>query len=130
MKQNLGFTLIEVILSVMVFSIGLTAVYRPLISSLDAIDYAESRLEMNRLVSNQIWEWEQVVKQSGYPLTNNKGILLGGKKAFHYFADIRTIGLEPLLQQVKIKVEWTGLGRKQQTSREIYVLSHASSEQK
>src|SRR3989338_8423145 len=116
-----GFSLVEVMLATLVLSVGLVTIYRPLLSALDAVEYGDARLEMNRLISNQICEWEQIVFQTGRPMTNQKGGLIGSKKAFQYYADIKSIDSNPILQHAKVTMTWEGLGRKKQATRDFYV---------
>lgn len=56
-----GITLIEVLVSVVLFSIGIVACYRPLLVSLDALQYSEERIQADHVLSEAVWKLNEKV---------------------------------------------------------------------
>lgn len=118
-----GLTLIEVLVSVIILSLGLVAVYGPLLLSLAVFDEAHARLEAGRLLSNHIWLLEEEVLRTRRKLpAEQSGILMGAEKAYEYLVAARALDDEGTLYQASFAVGWKGAPRQRRILRTVYVL--------
>lgn len=129
--KKAGMTLIEVLLSVTILTIGLLVLYRPFLTSLDAITYVNDRIEADRLLSHLVWEWERAAKESNLIVPNGvSGILYGNNKIFHYSADTKITESMFDLEKVVLALNWTNAGQKKSLSKEFYIsLNHDNKEE-
>ncbi len=119
-----GLTLIEVLVSVVILSLGLVAVYGPLLMSLGAMEEADSRLEAGRLLSNHIWLTEEnVLRARRKPDTGKTGILMGSEKTYPYVMAARALDGEETLYQANFALTWKGAFASKRLLRSVYVLA-------
>lgn len=122
LKSQSGFTLIEIILSVVILSVGLIAVDQILLSSLTTLRYVKTRAEADRVLTHKIWEVENQVKHTHrFPATPDTGVLLGTDKTFTYY--LQSNSESAFLKQMRLSVNWPDAGRMQGISRTFYVLA-------
>lgn len=125
-----GFTLIEVLLSVVIFSAGVIAVLQVLMSSTMALSYVLQRSEANRLLAKKIWEIQMAVLQTGrLAQTQERGVLIGTDKTFDYQWLARPLDSKGALHETKMELAWSQSGVKKELSRTFYVLSPVSHEE-
>jgi Tfp pilus assembly protein PilV len=118
-----GISLIEVLLSISILSGGLVAVYQPLLSSLDILNYADVRSEASRLASDFIWQLEQDVQRMGELSYENKvGILLGQDRTYQYDLNVYPVSKLPQLRELELSVSWTVGGRQKHINRLSYMV--------
>lgn len=83
--QQRGLSLIEVMLCVVVLSVGLAAVNQTLLKSLESLIYVQNRFEADRVASNQIWEIQnQAWHHQAPPPMRSDGSWLGNKQSYAY----------------------------------------------
>lgn len=119
LQEQGGFSLIEVVLCVVLLSVGLIAINQTLLKSLSTLSYIEHRYEADRIAQNQIWEIQnQAWYEKKSPLPRDKGVLLGSSKTFSY--DLRSAQLSAFLYEVRLTVEWPESGKNKGLTRAFY----------
>lgn len=121
MTKTKGFTLIEVMLCVVVLSIGLVAVNQTMLKSLDVIRYVLTRAEADRVANLKIWEIHSDAKhRQEAPPANERGTLLGTDKVFRYQLQAAEEGGNKLYR-VRIRLDWTETSKSRGLTRDFYV---------
>ena len=122
MKTSAGIALLEVLLSVVLLSAGLIAVYQPLLASVSAMDYLDYRVESRRLIANFIWNvTDAAVKTRTLPAEPETGTLMGGRRVVRYRAAIRPLTKDSALSQLDVTVFWQAGGRKRELTHALYL---------
>ena len=121
-KGARGMTLIEILVSVTLLSVGLILLYQPLLASLDALAYVDDRIQANYLISGKLWELEEKASKLGrLPAFASQGTWLGKDKTFNFKMAAEPMSLDRQLQQIKVGVSWRGAGRNKKMVRSAYV---------
>ena len=118
-----GFSLIEVLLSVSMLSVGLILVYQPFLRGVSSLGYARDRLEASSLLGGYTWELENEILQQGQlkPLSRHL-ILLGKNKTFDATAVARMVKRETrALYETEIVLSWVHDGRRKSVTRNTYL---------
>ncbi len=119
-----GLTLIELLVSVVILTVGIVVIQRALLSSVMALSYVNGRSEASRLVSEKIWEiQEQSLREGRIRQTVEKGILMGESKTYEYEMTAKT--LEPLhrLYEIELTASWPQSWQRKALTRAFYVLT-------
>ncbi len=118
-----GFTLLEVLLSLVIIAVGLLAVYRPLLSATATMDHMDKRSAASYLMSDQLSVLQQKVSlYREAPPARKRGQIPYGKWTFDY--DIQSLPVQKAggLYEAKFDVSWPEGGRRKHVSRSTYVL--------
>ena len=117
-----GMTLIEVLLAVVVLSIGLVAVHRALLASFQTLKYAENRLEAERILSEKKWELEDYLsRMKRLPASlSNETVSLGSRKA-SYSLTTDSLGLDFFV--VTHRLQWNFQGQVKRIALKTYELA-------
>lgn len=121
-KNKKAFLLVEVLITVVVLSVGLTLIARSMITSLSALDIISQYAEGNSLVEDKIWELE------------NRGSIQPDVKIEENFPEpfenfvytIETENLldkEDLLTKVSLSVVWPTKRDKREISLVTYLIN-------
>lgn len=123
MKREGGFTLVEVLISVAILACGIMAVSRVLLSLVGALNYAEGRMDANRLISNKIWELkDQARRTKKWVKMRDAGKLYGGVKVYDYEVSSQALDPGNYLYQVQVRLGWQASGRKHVLDRFTYLV--------
>ena len=118
--QN-GFTLIEVMLSVVLLSVGLVAINQALLKSLSTLAYLQTRGQANSITQNKIWEIQSAAwNQNEAPSRKEDGVLLGTHQAFNYKLQSVTVRGSELLYEIRLAVRWLESGKELGLQRSFY----------
>ena len=119
-----GMTLVEVLLALTVLSFGLIFVYRPLLSSLNALAHAEARLEAGRLMADQIWELQARLQSDAW-ITGavDSHTVLGARQPYALTWRIAPLVSDGGLAEASLVLSWTAGGKKWQVKRNLYLLN-------
>ena len=121
-KSQSGFSLIEVMLCVVMLSVGLVAVNRTLLTSLGAMSFAVMRAEADRVTADKVWEIQSNARNRNQPpASSESGTLLGSEKTFEYDLKSAATG-NGRLREVRLAVHWKNSGKEQGLTRAFYVL--------
>jgi len=118
-----GFTLIEVLLSVLILSVGLIGVFRPLLASMSALEFIGNRSEASRLMIHLIWKHQEESRVLGEIVERlGQGELVGAESVYHYSLKAEPLSSRGRLYQVDYKISWHEGGRNKSLSRGAYLL--------
>ena len=118
-----GFTLIEVILSIVILATGIIAVQRVFIGSLAALSVIEHWDQAESLLEGKIWEIKREVKEKGaLPPLQSSGILLGQKRVYQYALSVKSLDPENYFTAADMSVSWEILGMRRSMSRSFYLM--------
>ncbi|MFC1645931.1 prepilin-type N-terminal cleavage/methylation domain-containing protein [Candidatus Omnitrophota bacterium] len=111
-----GFTLIEIMVTVVILSFGILAIYESLFISLDAFNYYSNYLNAQRWANEKVWELQNQLLLSE-PLTadDNRGAFTINNKNFNWSVSIKPIDMKYGLYKLDVSLFW------QEGSRERFV---------
>lgn len=116
-----GLSLLEVLVSVAILSVGIVAVYQPMLKNVSVLHDAEHRVIANRVSQNEIWkaqEWAQRFKK--IPDKASQIITEHNKVFTQSFIFMLAPG-EDQLYIVKAITSWKSGSRVKQIQRQVYV---------
>jgi prepilin-type N-terminal cleavage/methylation domain-containing protein len=119
-----GFTLIEVILSIAILTLGIVSVQRVFIGSLSALSVIENWSQAERLLEGKIWETGREVREKGIKFRKRKdsGLLLGSDRVFQYDISIREMDPDARLMEANASVSWGSAGSGHSIKRTFYMM--------
>jgi len=118
-----GFTLIEILLCVVILTTGLIVIYRPMLSSLEALNYVYCRLEASDMISEKIWEIQQYAYEKGAMLQRmTRGVTMGRNRVYNYQMNSKSIGQKDNLFEVDYGLTWREGGKRKSLNRVAYVI--------
>jgi len=118
-----GMILLEILISVAILSGGLVLVYHPLLASFHALDYADHRMEANRLLTLKIREFEnESMVTASPPAPAFEGTLLGERQVYAYTARTFKLVGDAKLVQVEWRLTWKSSGLEKLLTRFTYLL--------
>ncbi len=104
-----GFTYIEVMLSVLIFSLGYIAIASSYSKVVDAFNASENNIQAMVLLNDKIAQLqENSIKEGGLEPQNQSGTFAGRLKKFKWVLDIDAKNDTPNINQVKLEVSWGG----------------------
>ncbi len=120
-KGQSGFSLIEVVLSVIVLSVGLIAVNQTLLFALSSLNYADIRMQADQLAEEKIWEVQSTARHSAQkPPVREEGEILGSDRAFNYILQSVAVRGSSYLYESRLSLEWRDSGKKNKIVRHFY----------
>ncbi len=116
-----GMTLFEVLVSVLILSTSLLAVYRPLFSSIGALYEAENRVAANRVISNQIWAFQEEFRRTGkIPARISGQLVTEQDRAFYFSVSYRQLSADKKLYEAAALIAWQTGSREKSIARTFY----------
>jgi len=118
-----GFTLIEVILSIMILVLGIVSVQRVFISSLSALSVIENWSQAERLLEEKIWSLEREVLERGrkFKKRNESSTILGSDRIFQYAMTLHEMSTDPYLMEAHSAISWGNRGLGHSIKRTFYL---------
>lgn len=102
-----GYTLLEILLTVLVVSFGITVIFPLLLKTSSYLHDLQSRQDAGILLNNLLVDAREYTfdKKSleGWPMT---GEFEMHKRQYHYSADIQAVTSDPRLMEVTIRMTW------------------------
>lgn len=119
-----GFTLIEVILSIVILALGIISVQRVFLGSLSALNVIENWGQAQRLLDEKIWGLRREALERGrLSGAGNAGeMVLGSDRTFQYDVSIREKTPDARLREVHALISWRGVGRGHFLKRTFYLM--------
>lgn len=119
-----GFTLIEVILSIMILVLGIVSVQRVFIGSLSALSVIENWSQAERLLEEKIWGLERKVREQGrkFRKRNESGVILGSDRTFQYDMSLCEKSSDAHLMEAKSVISWGKQGMGHSIKRTFYLM--------
>ena len=124
MKNQRGMILLEILLSVVILSVGLIVIYHSILGSLSAFNYVKLREEANRFIGVQVWSISQAIHENPKASVNarNELIKLGNKEA-RYQLKINPLTPDNKLLEMDHTVVWKVGGHMRTVERIVYLLT-------
>lgn len=117
-----GFTIIEVMMSLVILMAGVIVIDRILISSLGRLSFLEHRFEANRLLANKVWEVQDTMLQTGAaPNGVDDSVLVGSERVYNYAMQSKPVGKNGTLYRADFRIAWTEAGWAQKILRTYYL---------
>lgn len=114
-------TLFEVLVSVVILGTSLLAVYRPLLTSLGALYDAENRSAANRVISNQIWAFQEEFRRTGkIPPPLSGQLVTEQERAFYFTVSYRPISADKKLYEAAALLSWQTGAKEKSLARTFY----------
>lgn len=119
-----GFTLIELILSIVILAVGIVSVQRVFINCLSAVSVIERWSQAERLLEGKMWELGREVLEKGkkFEKRQDGGVLLGSDRTYQYNAIIRVVDSEAHLLEAKTSISWGSPGSEHSIKRTFYMM--------
>jgi len=118
-----GFTLIEVILSIMILALGIVSVQRVFVKSLSSLSVLENWGQADRLLEEKIWELGNEVRDQGarFQKKQEHALLLGIHRVYQYNMNIRELSPDGNLMEAQAVVSWGQEGINRSIKRTFYL---------
>lgn len=128
MNKEAGVVLLEVLLSVILISVGLVVLYQPFLSSLSALDYASCRLDADHWMINRMWEIQgQFARTRSLPgPIESEPVALGGRHGQHRMT-LQPLTLDGQLLEATHQVWWHVGSKTKKVELTTYLFSQAES---
>ena len=119
-----GFTLIELILSIVILAVGIISVQRVFMNSLSALSVIEHWSQAERLLEGKIWELDQEILENGkrFQKRQDSGTLLGSDRTYQYDLLLREIDPQAHLLEARASISWESLGAGHSIKRTFYLM--------
>lgn len=119
-----GFSLIELILSIIILSVGIVSVQRVFINSLSALSVIERWSQAERLLEGKIWELGREAVQEGkkFQKRQDSGTLLGSDRTYQYDVTLRETDPDAHLLEGRASISWGGPGAGRSIKRTFYLM--------
>lgn len=119
-----GFTLIEVILSIVILAAGIIAVQRVFIGTFSALSVIENWSQAERLLEQKIWSLEREVREKGrkFKRRQESGLLLGADRTYQCDVSLRELGPDANLLEAQAVVSWGKQGVGRSIKRTFYLM--------
>ena len=115
-------TLLEILLSVSILATSLIIVYQPLLGSLNALRYADNRLEAEQYLTDQIFELEsRSVQLKDVPDRQQETVASEDGWNFDYQMVAQPLTEDNQLYSANFRVAWLQSGREKSVAREVYI---------
>lgn len=116
-----GFTLIEVLVSVVILMTGVIVIDQILLASMSRLSFLEHRFEANRLLTNKVWEAKDLINRTGAPPKNfDDGVLMGSERVYNYAMQSKPAGKTAGLYRADFRIAWTEAGWAKKILRSYY----------
>ncbi len=118
-----GITFIEVMLTVVVLSIGLVAMYRSFFSAINYLDHLSTRFCAHNLMETRIATIERdfrTLKDFDIGVLSEDAIINHRPVTFHYSVNLKPVGTLLSVFELEIVLSWHEHGRELTLSRTAY----------
>jgi prepilin-type N-terminal cleavage/methylation domain-containing protein len=121
-RKEIGFTLIEVLLSVMILSFGLIVVNQTLLRSLSHLSYSQARFQANQVMERKIFETRKKAwSEKKRPPSRDNGVLLENRTSYSFESQSVSVRGSKFLYEVRMAIHWLDSGKEKGFSRTFYI---------
>lgn len=123
MKNELAFTLIEVIVAAAIFSLGIVLIYNAFFISLDSLNYYSDYLTVAPWMDEKIWQAQASLNSQGLlaqPAEN--GDFISKNKKFNWHLTFQPINETQDLFKINLALFWQQGRKNKKLSRVAYAL--------
>ncbi len=115
-----GFTLFEIIVTVVILSVGIVAIYEGFIVSVNGFSYYSNMLTVQTWMDKKIWEaQDNLVRDGSKAAVGEWGTFKSGSKDVRYDLKKRAV-IDESLYELRLKCSWREGGRDVSVSRGAY----------
>ena len=130
LKSESGFTFIEIMVTLVILSVGIVAIYQALFSSLDHISHLNSRLYANIMLEDRVAKVERILrayKVLPFELDPQEAVDVG-VKTIHFNPEMKISEVGDYIDIFKIDVaySWEENGRTIRLSRSAYISDYVN----
>ena len=106
---SLGFTLVEVMVAVVILSVGLVIIYESFLISLDTINFFSNRLHAQLFMREKIWQVQNMLEQSTgiFLPTRENGSVDFGTRRFNWYVDLNLQDAQQQLYTLNASMVWS-----------------------
>ncbi|MFZ5801761.1 MAG: type IV pilus modification PilV family protein [Candidatus Omnitrophota bacterium] len=115
-----GFTLLEVLASVLLMGLGIVVLFRPLLASLDQLRDLEFRYEAEALAAQKAWESREQVRLGEIKPGTSSGTWVGAKTVYQYHATFSPEDSNGILWKIDTEISWRRSGKTKNLNRLFY----------
>ncbi len=120
LKGRGGFTLFEIIVTVVILSVGLVAIYEAFIVSANGFGYYSNTLTVQSWMDKKIWEAQDVLVRGGSEAAvSESGTFESGNKDVQFDLKKRAV-IDGSLYELRLECLWREGGRDVSVSRVAY----------
>ena len=120
---NKGFTLLEVVITTAVLSLGAALIYQTFFVTLDTYNYSSNLLNTIPWMDNKVWQAQDAIARSGDKANlDTAGELDSAGKKIIWNLSVNSIGDGGSLYKVNLQVYWRQGQRNIQLSRSAYAI--------
>lgn len=122
---NKSFTLIEILISAVVLSVGTILIYESFFKLIDVFSYYRDYLEIHSLAENKIWEAQEYTSRNGPEAeVYYEGTFSGSSRDFLWKLQAvkESAGSMLSLYKINLNIEWNYGQKKKQLFRQAYAL--------
>ncbi|HPW77348.1 MAG: hypothetical protein BWY44_01240 [Candidatus Omnitrophica bacterium ADurb.Bin292] len=119
-----GFTLVEVVLSIVVLAVGLVFVQRTLLRSFTALNVIKHWSQAEQILDEKIWDVKRRVREQGSTIQRESlnETFLGNERVYRGNMDIHWMDPQGRLIKVDAQIAWGRAGMSHSIKRTIYFL--------
>jgi len=125
-KQKKGLTFIEMMVTLVIISLGIVGIFTSLLSALDQTNYLTNRLYAAQLLDNKIFQQEKMFRRhKKFMLDSNSKINMhtGYKRiSFYPEINIRDINGAADIFLLDASLSWMEAGKKKKIKRSAYIM--------
>ncbi len=118
-----GFTLVELLLSIVILASGLVVIDQILLASVSSLSYVDNRTAANHMMANKIWEIGDQAGRGKLFLTTESGVMASGDRKIDYQLSSSSAGSGSPLYSMVLTLQWEQTGRRKSISRSFYTLA-------
>ena len=105
--KKFGFTLVEIMVTVVILSLGILAIYESFFVSLDAFNYYVNSLNAQAWISERIWDFQnQLIVIEFLELGDKRGSFIANDKDFHWSVYVNPVDEEYDVYKLDVSLFW------------------------
>lgn len=123
-RTSAGFTLIELMITVAVLSMGTVMIQQGFLRSSSVLDRLSSSLKIQSWMDERIWEAkERLFYSESASLDNQGGDFTDSGRLFHWLLEVQPVSDGKDLYQIHLSVNWTDGNGAAQMARTVFATS-------
>lgn len=128
LKSSRGVSLVEVMVSTVILSVGIVVIYEVFLLSLDTLNFFNNRLNAQWFLDEKIWQVQNALdKPAGVfvPMSREGTVSLGGKR-FDWKADMILLDAQQELYRLEARAAWREGEKEKNIKRTTFVKRYFS----
>jgi prepilin-type N-terminal cleavage/methylation domain-containing protein len=129
-----GLTFVEVMVTLVILSVGIVGIFKSYLISLDRITFLTSRIYAGNIIDNRLSKIERMLRiYQTLPLTFNDTIKVNvGHKNILYYPEVKIKSVKEFTDvfQIDFSLKWTEAGKERFLSRSMFISDTGLEEKK